>query len=948
MSDSTAIPKKGSASDSMDYHKLLEKGLEQAQLLTHDNWTDFNQHDPGITILEQLCYTLTDLNYRTGFDIKDILSGSSDQETEDRYKISFYQASDILLNKPVTLVDFRKLLISSLPEIANAWLSPVKAKNTNGIKGFYEVKLMPYANSRINLDLIDKASQVLNSNRSMCECFADVEVLEPVTIIPAAKIHLTDHADPVQVMAQIYYSIETYFSPPIGFYSYQGLIDEGYTTEEIMVGPLLLNGFIKDEELFPKPETIYASDAIKKILSIEDVALVENFSFQEAKGDPSSMIKIDPDSFPVLNEQLSPSSDQADFIQLFQKNLPIGKLDQQQVEHAISELRNARPNNYRLNLTQPEVGPSIPLGEDKKLSEYDSIQNGFPSYYLLGEGALNERIEKSRKAQVMQLKGYLMFFDQLMTNYLAQLSEVWKLLSFEAKDRYSDLPEATYYFSELYDVPNIGPVMAGYQDYIFENFNFDPTLSDTNQWRAFKENPENEYRQGLIDITSKTLNDLQRKRQFLDHLMARTGYEGNILDTPMFDDYVGQSFNALSNRGRFLKRIPSLSMQRGSSYDHQKWAIEDNIPIDNNAGISDNLNYMLDLDNFINDIIRMEFDCEVLQYQAEGGLLDHINIQFKDASGKSAYAFSLSGIAVDKERVEPLLEQLIKELQELGEKDQQQLNDLVSFGTVTPDKSSTRLYISLNKVNLITVFLEEVDVAENVVKLVEDFLSQLSYLHVNGQGMIVLEHILLAPPNDDGNFKFWIKTQDGRVVMRSVDQHGLQQIDQLIDQMMSGDVTTQIGTKTKSEYVIVMLLEKKAVALSGVYKSLEDAKAVKKAIDIDMSDLHSGNLNPKKVFFPYRPTTAGEKTQNIDASFFSMKYTLIMPNWTPNYNTTNFRNYFEYMACENSPAHLTPQFLWLDKELFDQFYQIHQRWIRLRASSGNYDISAPLVNFLNS
>ena len=40
---------------------LREMGIEEIQKLSGKIWTDFNLHDPGVTILEQLCYALTDL-----------------------------------------------------------------------------------------------------------------------------------------------------------------------------------------------------------------------------------------------------------------------------------------------------------------------------------------------------------------------------------------------------------------------------------------------------------------------------------------------------------------------------------------------------------------------------------------------------------------------------------------------------------------------------------------------------------------------------------------------------------------------------------------------------------------------------------------------------------------------------------------------------------------------
>ena len=48
----------------LDYAALRAAGLRHLERLAGHLWTDFNDHDPGITILEQLCYALTDVAYR--------------------------------------------------------------------------------------------------------------------------------------------------------------------------------------------------------------------------------------------------------------------------------------------------------------------------------------------------------------------------------------------------------------------------------------------------------------------------------------------------------------------------------------------------------------------------------------------------------------------------------------------------------------------------------------------------------------------------------------------------------------------------------------------------------------------------------------------------------------------------------------------------------------------
>ena len=71
-----------------DFAKLREEAIELVQKLSGENWTDYNVHDPGVTILEQIVFALTELGYRTGFDVQDYLTsddGHIDYESQAMY-----------------------------------------------------------------------------------------------------------------------------------------------------------------------------------------------------------------------------------------------------------------------------------------------------------------------------------------------------------------------------------------------------------------------------------------------------------------------------------------------------------------------------------------------------------------------------------------------------------------------------------------------------------------------------------------------------------------------------------------------------------------------------------------------------------------------------------------------------------------------------------------------
>lgn len=103
---------------SQDYELLRKTGMSYIESLSNQLWTDYNSHDPGVTILEVLCYALTELGYRTGFDIKDLLTENVDGQIHND---TFFTAKKILTTRPVSELDYRKLVVD-INGVHNAWL----------------------------------------------------------------------------------------------------------------------------------------------------------------------------------------------------------------------------------------------------------------------------------------------------------------------------------------------------------------------------------------------------------------------------------------------------------------------------------------------------------------------------------------------------------------------------------------------------------------------------------------------------------------------------------------------------------------------------------------------------------------------------------------------------------------------------------------------------------
>lgn len=121
MSANVSIQKNPSLPPGMDYGLLRRTAMQYLEQLGSDLWTDFNIHDPGITIMEALSFALSDLSYRCNFPIEDLIALPPNQPAQPQ-KQAFFTAREVLTNAAWTIEDYRKLLVD-IDGIKNGWLS---------------------------------------------------------------------------------------------------------------------------------------------------------------------------------------------------------------------------------------------------------------------------------------------------------------------------------------------------------------------------------------------------------------------------------------------------------------------------------------------------------------------------------------------------------------------------------------------------------------------------------------------------------------------------------------------------------------------------------------------------------------------------------------------------------------------------------------------------------
>ncbi|HTF81884.1 MAG TPA: hypothetical protein VL947_09170, partial [Cytophagales bacterium] len=207
-----------------DYFFLRNEGIRLAQELAGDIWTDYNEHDPGVTILEQVCYALTDIAYRTHIDIDKLLFSEGTTSTV-AFDNALFLPEQILLSPVVTFKDLRTLFIDRVHELRNIWFRSAKDSK---YKGIYDVHVLPHHGRLQEDDLQAKISKLYSSHRNLCEDLGEVVIKKAEQIVVSVHLNLDQDAPIEGTLAAAYYALYTYFTPQLTYASFEALQEQGH------------------------------------------------------------------------------------------------------------------------------------------------------------------------------------------------------------------------------------------------------------------------------------------------------------------------------------------------------------------------------------------------------------------------------------------------------------------------------------------------------------------------------------------------------------------------------------------------------------------------------------------------------------------------------------------------------------------------------------------------
>jgi hypothetical protein len=404
---------------------------------------------------------------------------------------------------------------------------------------------------------------LLRDWRNLCEDVDRVAVIKEERVGVCADIELKPDADAKKVWFQVYNDLYNYISPGINLYGFQDLLDKGKRIDEIFLGSVAKRGFIDYDELaaFDHRKVIYTSDLINIIMDIDGVQSVKDIHLSSYKKLGNKWVNLQNAQKHCLH-----LTDPLDYT--FRLALDFSETDPKNRFNRINFNKgliyfdppfdtNLKVKDVIKHRHFPEdfkADLPWPSGANRDTGKFYSIQNEFPKNYMLGQEGVPDSASALRQAQRMQLKAYLIFFEQLLADYLAQLSNFKNNLSWNESAN-----KQTYYYQKLtevktadgfHEIKDIGKLIENYK----------PNGQD------YSESIE----------TNKSTRD--RRNKFLDHLLAR--FNEKFIDYSLFrfqqedDDfyknYTGSEL--IDKKIDFLTQYPKISGGRSHAMNYSKLA----------------------------------------------------------------------------------------------------------------------------------------------------------------------------------------------------------------------------------------------------------------------------------------------------------------------------------------------------------------------------------------
>lgn len=421
------------------YAQLQEKSLKEVQRLSGEVWTDYNVHDPGVTLLDALNFVLLETDYRLHFELQDYLSSQTDGFQPEKY--SLLVPTKVFPVNPVTEMDYRKLFISNIRELCDV---RIKTDPATGIYDFIfdiwpdvmkanaekdeEGRL--FVDKKFVASIISRIYSLYHSHRNLCENVRKISLLEYDYLYLDIGIEINETVDQNQLLALIYNETQTFLRGGTRFSRIDDLLDKGKTPDEILDGPQQEDMIVDETSLrtnWQKYDSLQLYRNIKKLLGIVHISVLQ---LSDGNKHMWPMEKKDNDR----GYTLYAFGTSGHKIKVTCGGKPV-VIDYAMVERNLSAYRtdNCGDKNRTINKNKLDT---VPFGNYRNIFTHYPVSNDLPELY-------HKNMDK-------HFSDYLESFDGIIRNGLEELKWFPEWMAFhsspigEKEEKWMDILDSLY------------------------------------------------------------------------------------------------------------------------------------------------------------------------------------------------------------------------------------------------------------------------------------------------------------------------------------------------------------------------------------------------------------------------------------------------------------------------------------------------------------------------
>ena len=457
---------------SPDYPELLAAALEDIGALAGDKWNERGEHDPGLTLLELLCYSLGRMLARyaaplpkllaagSGRPVWQALSGDSQDPCGRKQHVFTPEAAplppaEVFLDAaPVTADDYRLRLLRSSSIVA-AWVRPIPDHDQAWPA---LVELSPTVSPEDARAVLAGLNARLETLRCLGQPAPVAEALRPVPLGIRGRVDLTDGADATAALTDIIAAIEEWLRPQApmrGGDWPRGDADSGEAERIVLSLPFVRAASgIRLERL--EPSAGRADSATPDVGEQAGPRLRDtrqgftlresSLEFSNGPADASSAFHFAARrraAFSLVSHRNATPRQQFSLEPFLNKTGPICRV---QVRYAWQGLNRLAPRGRIAHspLCQCLPGPGgrgqsphmaqmastklkLPASRATQ-PDHESLHNLFPALYGLGEAAAPSADEPERLASARQMQAWVILCEQFLADLVPPLAKAGQWL----------------------------------------------------------------------------------------------------------------------------------------------------------------------------------------------------------------------------------------------------------------------------------------------------------------------------------------------------------------------------------------------------------------------------------------------------------------------------------------------------------------------------------------